>query len=296
MSDETFAYLCPKCKTVNTKDNKYCIKCGHWLLDSNFPATSLNRKEFKEINNTTKPESKIKSIVVYSIIGIIFLIPSINVKMMISLIAVLYGIINIIYPIKMLSIYKRSTGVIITIISFIVMCVVTSYQVPSENKKSTVTNTNTYTITNTIANTITNTNNSIQVPETLKPTPEPTKAPELILNEFKSECINIDYNELARDTESYIKTKIKITGKVVQIQELNNIIMLRVNITKGDYGIYKDTVLVNYLMKDNEKHILDDDLINIWGTVVGRKTYKAVLGNSITIPEINARSIALNIK
>ena len=66
-------------------------------------------------------------------------------------------------------------------------------------------------------------------------------------------------------------------------------VVLRVNVTKGQYDIYKDTIWVNYSYKEGEKRILEKDVINLWGQVKGRKTYSAVLGTQITIPEIDSR-------
>jgi hypothetical protein len=32
-----YGYKCPLCKTVSPESVNYCVKCGHWLLDTNHP-------------------------------------------------------------------------------------------------------------------------------------------------------------------------------------------------------------------------------------------------------------------
>lgn len=256
-NNDVFVYLCPICKTPNPKFATYCVKCGHWLLSTDFPAQPLNEKEYYNlINNMNYTEQKKRKsvfpIVFYSLFLLLFLAIPIEGKIFLSLLIILYGIINIIVPLRKLLINKRSVGIIILLAGIVIIVVCsTSY---NNIQNTTVVN----------------------------------------VNEYKSQCITIPYNKLARETEKYVNTKIKLTGQVIQVQENGNRVMLLVNVTKDDFNIYKDTVLVNYILKDGEKHILQGDIINLWGTVKGRKTYIAVLGNKNTVPEINA--VAIEIK
>jgi hypothetical protein len=111
------------------------------------------------------------------------------------------------------------------------------------------------------------------------------------IDDYKSQSKNIAYDELARDPDKYKSTKVKFTGKIVQIQDNGSNIILRVNVTKGEYNIYKDTIWVNYSYSPNEKKLLENDIVNIWGESKGTKSYQSVLGGQITIPEVNARFI-----
>ena len=49
-------------------------------------------------------------------------------------------------------------------------------------------------------------------------------------------------------------------------------------------GYYEDIIWVNY----RGSRLIEDDIVDIWGYVKGLKTYTAVLGNEITIPELDA--------
>ncbi len=104
-------------------------------------------------------------------------------------------------------------------------------------------------------------------------------SPELV----KRQAQSIAYDSLARDTESYVGNIVHYRGKVVQVQESGSRAVLRVNVTNDD-GWWEDTVWVNY----SGPRLLEDDIISLWGRVRGRRTYTAVLGNSITIPELDA--------
>ncbi len=59
--DDIIGYRCPACKMLNAKNVKYCVECGHWLLDTTFPAEVVIKSDYlKQItgqsaNNTGKP-------------------------------------------------------------------------------------------------------------------------------------------------------------------------------------------------------------------------------------------------
>ena len=95
---------------------------------------------------------------------------------------------------------------------------------------------------------------------------------------------DISYDDLSRNTENYIGEYIFYRGKIVQVMERSGLkAYLRVNVTEDEYGSWDDTIFVNY----EGPRVLEEDIINLWGKVLGRYTYKAVLGNQITIPEIS---------
>ncbi|MDI3481481.1 MAG: hypothetical protein PWQ97_1136 [Tepidanaerobacteraceae bacterium] len=257
-NDDIFAYLCPICKTPNHKSSTYCIKCGHWLLDSNFKAVPLTEKEYyQSIKNENyigqKKEKHIFPIVFYSLFLLLFFLVSVSGKIFFSLLIILYGIINIIVPLKKLLINRRLIGVVILIAGIVTMVICSNFYNSNTNNISVVN-----------------------------------------IEEYKSQCTTISYDNLAHETEKYVNKKVKLTGQVIQVQENGNRVMLLVNVTKGDFNIYRDTVWINYTLKIGEKHIIENDIINLWGTVKGRKTYKTVLGSQNTIPEIDAVVIEIS--
>lgn len=111
------------------------------------------------------------------------------------------------------------------------------------------------------------------------------------LNEYKDLCEHISYDHIAREPDKYSGKKVQFVGEIIQAQEVGSSIILRVNVTETDFGLFEDTIWVNYTYQENQKRLLEEDIVYIWGEIQGLKTYESVLGASITIPEINARSI-----
>jgi hypothetical protein len=101
--------------------------------------------------------------------------------------------------------------------------------------------------------------------------------------------VAITYDELARNTESWVGRNVRLQGKVVQVMESGGSMDLRVNVTKGSYGLWSDTVYLRF----TGPRLLEGDLIEFTARVNGRVTYKTVLGASVTIPDLTALSLSL---
>lgn len=136
--------------------------------------------------------------------------------------------------------------------------------------------------------------------KTEKPTDKPTKAPEKtkedIEQEFKSGCDTIEYETLARNPDKYKGNNYTITGKVKQVVESSSLfgdettLLIDVTETKYDYidtSLWTDTIYATVTIPDGEDRILQDDIITIWGTCKGSKTYNSIFNQSITIPSID---------
>ena len=110
--------------------------------------------------------------------------------------------------------------------------------------------------------------------------------PTLTVAEIKEKArSDISYDSLARSTEQYVGHLVQYSGKVIQVIEHSpHSYSLRVDITKGDYDMWDDTVLVRY----EGPRLLEDDIVHFWGRVKGRRTYTTVLGAEVTLPEIEA--------
>ena len=110
------------------------------------------------------------------------------------------------------------------------------------------------------------------------PTPTPT------FQEVLAQASTVSYDELFRNNERYVGTIVHYRGKVEQVVEgrRDDSYELRVNVTEGDY-FWEDTVYLNY----SGQRLLENDIIEFVGEVKGLKTYGAVFGQQITIPEID---------
>jgi hypothetical protein len=91
---------------------------------------------------------------------------------------------------------------------------------------------------------------------------------------------------------------VMLTGKVIQTIEESGQSHLRINITKEKWG-WKDTVLIAYEPSafktyTSQTKILEGDIIDVDGVSTGNISYKAVLGQTVTIPGIVACRITLH--
>lgn len=109
---------------------------------------------------------------------------------------------------------------------------------------------------------------------------------------YKESCEDIAYDDIARNPDDYTGRNIHFYGKVIQVQESGNDVMLRVSTRDSGYGNwYEDVVLVAYTRQDGESRILEDDFVDIYGICAGTTTYQSVLGGDITIPSMSAQYI-----
>jgi hypothetical protein len=119
---------------------------------------------------------------------------------------------------------------------------------------------------------------------------EKLKTPELSPSEIKAKSLDgISYDDLLRNNENYVGKFVHYTGEVLQAQNTyGDTYVIRVGITK-DVFVYTDVVWVNYA----GPRVLEGDIIEFWGEVTGIQEYEAVLGNTISIPEVD--SLILNV-
>jgi len=123
------------------------------------------------------------------------------------------------------------------------------------------------------------------------------KTPEEIAEEekntFKASCQAYSYEEISRNPDNYKGLPAVFTGQVAQVMEASysSTVVLRVNVTQGEYGWWDDTIYVTYTMPEGRARILDNDIVTIYGELDGLESYTAVLGNTITIPRLKAKYI-----
>lgn len=121
-----------------------------------------------------------------------------------------------------------------------------------------------------------------------------TLSPEEIEEQYKAKCSEYDYETIARNPDEYKGTYAKYTGEVIQVLEYENFYQLRVNITKGKYDIYTDTIYVMYFANEGEPRLLEDDIVTIYGVNSGTYSYESVLGATVTLPYVSAEYIEIN--
>lgn len=99
----------------------------------------------------------------------------------------------------------------------------------------------------------------------------------------------ITYKEIARNPDDYKGKKVKFTGYVKQVLEGYIYNDMRMSTS----GKYDDIIYATYRTSLVDGRLLEDDHITIYGAVSGLKSYTAVLGNTITLPEISIDRIEI---
>lgn len=118
---------------------------------------------------------------------------------------------------------------------------------------------------------------------------QPTE-PQISEAEYKAQCVEIAYEDLARNPDDHAGEFFKFTGEVVQVLQNGNTVNLRLNVTPVYFGeevsYYDDTIYVILHLPDGADRILEDDIITLYGTCNGLHTYTSVLGAEVSIPGI----------
>lgn len=104
------------------------------------------------------------------------------------------------------------------------------------------------------------------------------------IEQLKNTAESFEYDDLARFPEKYQSKYLYFTGEVIQKTDD----VLRVNVTKGEYNFWEDTVYI--VLKDENARILEDDIVKMWGVSNGNISYTAILGQKITIPGITVHA------
>jgi hypothetical protein len=102
--------------------------------------------------------------------------------------------------------------------------------------------------------------------------------------EAKGYETGVTYDQLARTPEDFKGSKVKFRGKVLQVIEgsYTNMVAIRFAVNEN----YDTVIYCEYLSGIVSSRILEDDIITIYGTSKGLKSYQSTLGGTITIPYV----------
>jgi hypothetical protein len=122
-------------------------------------------------------------------------------------------------------------------------------------------------------------------------TPSTTQGPAMSVEEIKSGAVTIPYDDLMRNNQAYVGKVAYYRGGVVQVSEVyGDRYALRVATKEAEYlGYFENVIWVNY----RGQRLLEGDIVDVWAEVKGLKTYTAVLGNEVTIPELDSLHLEL---
>ena len=120
--------------------------------------------------------------------------------------------------------------------------------------------------------------------------PPPKKTPaQIATEELKRRAQPIPYQSLARAPGNHVGSLVTMRGRVAEVVESYGHLTLRINVTRGQFDQWSDTVYVEHKRQSAaETRILEKDIVAIWGKFEGIKSYTTVLGATVQIPHVNA--------
>ncbi len=117
--------------------------------------------------------------------------------------------------------------------------------------------------------------------------PAPTT---LSLDEMREQAIDLSYDDLARYPDKHKGKPVSLQGEVIQkISDTE----FRVNVTQSEHGFWNDAVY--FVLADDARgaRLLEDDIVEFLGIAQGEVTYKAVLGQKVTVPRIDVYEVSV---
>ena len=106
---------------------------------------------------------------------------------------------------------------------------------------------------------------------------------------FIASTVTIPYKQLIKDPDRYSGEKVAYHGQIFQIQESGGSGVVLLSVTDEGYGFWTDNVWVNY---DGSVRGGEGDMLTVYGTVVGNRSYETQIGGETYVPEIDAKYIA----
>ena len=250
---------CPYCKSANAANAKFCTNCGAALEPQQDQSDTSRHSVVWNENNNTTPNTPPK--------------PSKKKKIWLIIILVIVGI----------AIIGGLTG---------------AFDEDENKKEKTETSESSQSSKFTSSSNDKQESNNVEEPSEESEEESIKEDLEKIKSDFKNECKTYTYKQIARNPNDYEGLKAKFEGQVIQVVEHGDNITMRVEITKEENQfakngyLYSDPIYVEYTRKSEaESRILDDDVIMMYGTLNGTKSYDTVLGDNVTIPFFKAEYI-----
>lgn len=93
------------------------------------------------------------------------------------------------------------------------------------------------------------------------------------------------YTQIARSPDSYKDTRVKFRGKVLQEGDAGDSVRYICLAVDSDYN---SVLFVTYTSDQTSVKILEDDIITVYGTVIGDYSYETVMGAEVALPWVHS--------
>lgn len=116
-------------------------------------------------------------------------------------------------------------------------------------------------------------------------------------DQFKASTQDVPFDDLARNPDANKGKRVHFRGQIKQVIEASsNIVAYRISVEQDAYGYWTSdkVIYVTYIREGNDNRLLENDIVELWGTSGGTITYKSAMGGDITIPSVVARIMQLS--
>jgi hypothetical protein len=128
----------------------------------------------------------------------------------------------------------------------------------------------------------------------LAPTPNSSELPDPVFDEWKAKASTPTFGDLFRNNERFVGQLVYYHVQLVQVVDTGTErYQIRAAVTDYPFHVDRKELVPEVFLRYEGSRLLEGDLIELVGTVVGLTTYTAELGSRITIPEINVVSVKL---
>jgi hypothetical protein len=107
-------------------------------------------------------------------------------------------------------------------------------------------------------------------------------------SDFKARAVSLDYGQLEKSPGQHTGTDAVFTGQIAEIFEDDGQGVMRLQVTDQGYGIWTDDIWVDY---EGTTSATREDVITVYGTMTGVKTYETQIGGERSIPQMSAKYI-----
>lgn len=118
---------------------------------------------------------------------------------------------------------------------------------------------------------------------------EAKEAEEKAEAELKASAKTIEYAQMIKNPDRHAGEYVKYRGQIIQIQEGEDMTVIRLAVTQESYGWNSSEVI--WVEVDGYTDFVDEDIVTVYGTVVGSHSYTSQAGWEITVPAMLADTV-----
>ena len=116
-----------------------------------------------------------------------------------------------------------------------------------------------------------------------------TMSKEEEIQEIKDSAITIDYKQLEKNKNKDVGKVAKFKGQIVQILEDGNYTVIRLSVAQASWGWDSNAIL--WVEYDGTTEFVQDDVITVYGRMMGEHSYQSQAGWDISVPSMLAEVI-----